>query len=223
MAGKVNKTGSGSGMSLVIGENNYLVNSPASFTYNGIALGTGFPSGVTIHGSHDLVSGIANTVGLGYSYKQGGNATIGSYNNVTESNSNLVTGYQDTVMGSNFSALSGFNNIMTNSHGAHISGATNTLTNANLSNALGSNNTITNAAFSTAIGQNNTVTQNNSMALGTNAATTQSDQLVLGFSKGMVLPKSATAPGSPVEGQAYYDTTLHKLRVWDGTTWQNAW
>lgn len=223
MNGKVNKTGSGTGMSLIIGEENYLVNSPAYFIYNGSSLGTGFPSGVQTEGGRDLVSGFGNTVGQGFSFKQGSNATIGSYNNVFESNSNLVAGYKDTVSGSNFSSLSGFRNTMITSNGAHIAGANNTLTNANLSNALGSNNTITNAAYSTAIGQNNTVTQNNSMALGTNATTTQSDQLVLGFSKGMVLPKSATAPGSPVEGQAYYDTTLHKLRVWDGTTWQNAW
>ncbi|WP_222164740.1 beta strand repeat-containing protein [Edaphocola aurantiacus] len=223
MTGKVNKTGSTTGMSLIIGENNYVMNSPASFTYTGAALGAGFPSDIKVSGSRDLVSGLGNTVGEGFSFKQGNNATIGSYNKVTESNSNLITGYQDTVTGSNFSSLSGFRNTLTSSSGAHIAGASNTLTNANLSNALGSNNTITNAAYSTAIGQNNTVTQNNSMALGTNATTTNSNQLVLGFSNGVVLPKAATAPGSPVEGQAYYDTTLHKLRVWDGTTWQNAW
>lgn len=31
------------------------------------------------------------------------------------------------------------------------------------------------------------------------------------------------APASPAEGWAYYDSTLHKLRVWDGTAWQNCW
>lgn len=31
----------------------------------------------------------------------------------------------------------------------------------------------------------------------------------------------ATAPPDPVEGQVYYDTALHKPRVFDGTTWQN--
>jgi len=226
MSGKANSIGGGR-MSLIIGEDNYLVNSSGTFGYLG-TLGIGYPTTrVTVFSGHDLVSGLGNTVGEhfagGFSYVQGSNATIGSYNNVSESNSSLITGYQDSVTSSNFSSLSGFRNTLIRSHGAHVSGANNTLTSANLSNALGSNNTITNAAFSTAIGQNNTVTQNNSMALGTNATTTQSDQLVLGFSKGMVLPKSATAPGSPVEGQAYYDTTLHKLRVWDGTTWQNAW
>lgn len=31
----------------------------------------------------------------------------------------------------------------------------------------------------------------------------------------------AAAPSSPVEGQTYYDTTLHKVRTWDGTAWQD--
>lgn len=30
-------------------------------------------------------------------------------------------------------------------------------------------------------------------------------------------------PASPTEGQTYYDTVMHKLRVYDGTGWQNAW
>lgn len=32
-----------------------------------------------------------------------------------------------------------------------------------------------------------------------------------------------TAPTSPVEGQTYMDSALHKLRTWDGTAWQNHW
>jgi hypothetical protein len=38
-----------------------------------------------------------------------------------------------------------------------------------------------------------------------------------------MLPQYATAPTSPVEGQSYYDTALHKSRTWDGTTWNNWW
>lgn len=33
----------------------------------------------------------------------------------------------------------------------------------------------------------------------------------------------SAAPGSPTEGQTYYDKTLHKVRTWDGTAWQNYW
>lgn len=32
-----------------------------------------------------------------------------------------------------------------------------------------------------------------------------------------------TAPASPVEGQTYYDATAHKMKCWDGTTWQAFW
>lgn len=30
-----------------------------------------------------------------------------------------------------------------------------------------------------------------------------------------------TAPASPTESFTYYDTTLHKVRTWDGSAWQN--
>lgn len=30
-------------------------------------------------------------------------------------------------------------------------------------------------------------------------------------------------PSDPVEGRAYFDTTTHKLRTFDGTTWVDAW
>lgn len=38
-----------------------------------------------------------------------------------------------------------------------------------------------------------------------------------------ILRTLAAAPSGPVEGESYYDTTLHKTRTWDGTTWQNHW
>lgn len=33
----------------------------------------------------------------------------------------------------------------------------------------------------------------------------------------------ATEPADPEEGRAYFDTTTKKLRVFDGTAWQDAW
>lgn len=30
-------------------------------------------------------------------------------------------------------------------------------------------------------------------------------------------------PSSPVEGQTYMDSTSHKLRTYDGTSWQDHW
>jgi hypothetical protein len=34
-------------------------------------------------------------------------------------------------------------------------------------------------------------------------------------------PQHATAPSTPAEGDCYYDTVLHKLRCYDGSTWNN--
>jgi hypothetical protein len=39
----------------------------------------------------------------------------------------------------------------------------------------------------------------------------------------MRLEPRTTAPSSAAEGDVYYDSTLKKLRVYDGTTWQNCW
>jgi len=33
----------------------------------------------------------------------------------------------------------------------------------------------------------------------------------------------AALPGSPVEGMTAMDSTDHKLKTWDGTTWQAHW
>jgi hypothetical protein len=39
----------------------------------------------------------------------------------------------------------------------------------------------------------------------------------------MRLEPIPTAPSSPAKGDMYFDSTLNKLRVYDGTTWQNCW
>ena len=39
----------------------------------------------------------------------------------------------------------------------------------------------------------------------------------------MRLEPRATAPTSPSKGDIYFDSTLNKLRVYDGTVWQNCW
>jgi len=39
----------------------------------------------------------------------------------------------------------------------------------------------------------------------------------------MRLEPRTTAPENASEGDLYYDATLHKLRVYDGTAWQNCW
>jgi hypothetical protein len=39
----------------------------------------------------------------------------------------------------------------------------------------------------------------------------------------MRLEPRATAPTSPAKGDMYFDSTLNKLRVYDGTAWQSCW
>jgi hypothetical protein len=39
----------------------------------------------------------------------------------------------------------------------------------------------------------------------------------------MRLEPRSTDPSDPAEGDIYFDSTLKKLRVFDGTTWQNCW
>ena len=39
----------------------------------------------------------------------------------------------------------------------------------------------------------------------------------------MRLEPIPTAPSSPAKGDIYFDSTLNKLRVYDGTIWQNCW
>ncbi len=39
----------------------------------------------------------------------------------------------------------------------------------------------------------------------------------------MRLEPRSTAPSSPSKGDMYFDSTINKLRVYDGTTWQNCW
>ena len=45
----------------------------------------------------------------------------------------------------------------------------------------------------------------------------------LHVSDAMRLEPRATAPSSPSEGDIYMDNTDHKLKVYDGTTWQACW
>ncbi len=45
-------------------------------------------------------------------------------------------------------------------------------------------------------------------------------KLVLSQEQAMTLPKIATAPGSPVEGDMYFDTTMSAARIYQGGAWK---
>lgn len=59
---------------------------------------------------------------------------------------------------------------------------------------------------------------NNNVGIGTSAP-----ERALHVSDIMRLEPRVTAPISPEEGDIYMDGTLHKLMVYDGTTWQECW
>jgi hypothetical protein len=69
------------------------------------------------------------------------------------------------------------------------------------------------------------ITQDNTMAImgGNVGIGTVSPQRDLHVSDTMRLEPRTTAPSSPGEGDIYYDSTLHKLMVYDGTSWQACW
>jgi hypothetical protein len=52
---------------------------------------------------------------------------------------------------------------------------------------------------------------------------TTNPQRTLHVSSVMRLEPIATAPTSPAKGDMYFDSNLNKLRVYDGTAWQNCW
>lgn len=41
--------------------------------------------------------------------------------------------------------------------------------------------------------------------------------------RGNVFPVSATAPPDPQAGQGWFDSSVNKAKVYDGTTWQALW
>ena len=71
-----------------------------------------------------------------------------------------------------------------------------------------------NIRFSTGVCCNSTG-QGVKLLVGVDGKTTVNDVMNL-------TPRS-TAPTSPSQGDIYFDNTLNKLRVYDGTTWQNCW
>jgi len=63
-----------------------------------------------------------------------------------------------------------------------------------------------------------TLTNTGNLGLGTTTPAR-----ALHVSDVMRLEPRSSAPTSPSKGDIYFDNTLNKLRVYDGTTWQNCW
>ena len=65
------------------------------------------------------------------------------------------------------------------------------------------------------------ITSNGNVGIGTGNTITPARTLHV--NSVMRLEPIATAPSNPGKGDMYFDNTLNKLRVYDGTTWQNCW
>ncbi len=93
----------------------------------------------------------------------------------------------------------------------------------------GSNYTDPSSALITAIAKENftqlsqgTSIQFRTSAIGT-AGTTPPVRFEIRSEGSVIYTPLANAPSNPVKGETYFDNTLNKLRVFDGTTWQNCW
>lgn len=196
-------------------------------------------------GSQNYILGMQDTIDAASL-----NLITGDRNKISQSNRNFLSGYGNlvsggsgnniaigqshTLIGGGYSAIFGNTNkdssfynfiagtnqvIRAASNYSVILGGTGNTIRGAQSLAYGSGNDVL-AQYGYAIGRNNTVTHQNAMVLGESAATTANNQLVLGFSNGVVLPKAASAPANPVEGQLYFNTTSKIAFVWNGTEWK---
>lgn len=106
----------------------------------------------------------------------------------------------------------------------------NTTGSKNTAIGTGSGVSTNNLNKTTAIGYNAIVATSSSMVLGGTGVDainvgigTTSPARTLHINAVMRLEPIPTAPTSPGKGDIYFDSTLNKLRVYDGTTWQNCW
>lgn len=60
------------------------------------------------------------------------------------------------------------------------------------------------------------------MSWGIGSSSTASNVVLRSGGQWRFVPM-ASAPASPLQGDTYYDSTLNKLRTYDGTTWNNLW
>ena len=71
------------------------------------------------------------------------------------------------------------------------------------------------------------IDSNGSLGLGTTSIVSTALFEMVSTTKGLLPPRMTTsertAINSPAEGLIVYDLTIHKLFVYDGTTWQSAW
>jgi hypothetical protein len=154
--------------------------------------------------------------------------TIG-YNNTANGLNSLyynTTGYYNTATGLNalYTNTTGHHNISLGlDSGRYIAdGTANETGNYNMflgtsSRALADGDTNEIVIGSNAVGEGS-----NSVVLGNNYITKTILKGVVNITQIKLTP-TFSAPSSPQEGDIYMDSSDHKLKVYDGSTWQSCW
>lgn len=97
-----------------------------------------------------------------------------------------------------------------------------------ITSGVGVSGFITRWVSATAVGASTLLSDNaNTISIGNSSpsasARLQVDSTTSGFLPPRMTTTNRNAISSPAEGLCVYDTTLHKLYVYDGTTWQACW
>ena len=56
-----------------------------------------------------------------------------------------------------------------------------------------------------------------------NGSTTRVTRMSITEEGSIIYHPLNSAPSTPIKGETYFDNSLNKLRVWDGTAWKNCW
>ena len=168
----------------------------------------------------------------------GSYSTVAGYRNTASSNFCIAMGNGNTAATGNSStvgvAIGGGNTINASSLGATLIGVGNTCTGVWYPFAYGGYNTV-NAQNSVGLGFRTTITHSGCVVVGANDDGAVSSDRVKQFkvrADGGITHqtdggtrtdygKRSSAPGSPVAGDRYYDTTTNKERVYNGSTWND--
>jgi len=191
-------------------------------------------------GSHNVAVG-NNAL---YHYLFNGNTAIGDSALAMNTDDGSGRDAYNTAVG--FQALTSTTNGINNTGNGYQVLFLNTMGNSNTAHgeqALYSNTTGNNNVGIGANAGNNNTTGSGNIFIGYQAGynETGSDKLYISnsntsspliggdFSAGMVTVNSilklppTTTPSNPVAGMIYFDNSIHKLKCFDGTTWQNLW
>lgn len=230
LTGNGNTIGSGN-YQTIFGNNNLIVGGSNSAILGSANDTINTPSGngrnVTIGGSSNKILGTAQ-----YNLVQGFSHTISSESDPAYYN--LVSGYRNSVDGAWYSGVFGYQNE-DSARNSFVAGANNKVRpSADYSATFGSNNLSevtygfmaglglknTGMISPTVVGRYNDPVAGAYFSVGTGSSDASRKNSFTVKSASLIMPKSASYPASPVEGEMFFHTGTKKTYVYDGSTWQ---